>query len=67
MTGAVLQPLLLRDVQVASILGVHRNTIWNRVRQGRFPKPIKWDGITVWRRKDIEDFVEALGENGGPA
>lgn len=67
MTGAVLQPLLLRDVQVASILGVHRNTIWNRVRQGRFPKPIKWDGITVWRRKDIEDVVEALGENGGPA
>ncbi|MFJ1292376.1 helix-turn-helix transcriptional regulator [Paracoccus yeei] len=57
-----LEPILLRDVQVAKLLGVHRNTIWNRVRQSRFPKPIKWEGLTVWRRRDIEEFVERLAD-----
>ncbi len=58
--------MLLRDVQIAQALGVHRNTIWNRVREGKFPAPIKWDGITVWRRADIEDFVGALIEGNQP-
>lgn len=53
-------PLLLRDVQVAEMLGVHRNTIWNRVKRGKFPKPIKWEGVTVWRRREVEKFVETL-------
>ncbi len=58
------QPLLLRDVQVAQMLGIHRNTVWNRVRQRKFPAPIKWDGLTVWRRQDIEAFVKALDGEG---
>lgn len=57
---AVLEPLLLRDTQVATLLGIHRNTVWNRVREGKFPAPIKWDGITVWRRKDVEAFIDSL-------
>ncbi len=57
---AAMDPILLRDVQVAQLLGVHRNTIWNRVRAGRFPKPIKWEGLTVWRRSDIDEFVNSL-------
>jgi hypothetical protein len=28
-----LTPLLLSDKQVATLLGCHRNTIWNRVRK----------------------------------
>lgn len=56
----VLDPILLRDVQVAQLLGVHRNTVWNRVRSGKFPKPIKWEGLTVWRRSDVESFVNSL-------
>lgn len=61
-----LEPVLLRDVQVAKVLGIHRNTVWNRVRQGKFPSPIKWDGLTVWRRQDIEAFVNAFTEGGQP-
>ncbi|MCV2864849.1 helix-turn-helix transcriptional regulator [Albidovulum sediminicola] len=53
-------PLLLSDKQVAKLLGCHRNTIWNRVRNDQLPSPIKWEGKTVWRRRDIEEFVAAL-------
>ncbi|HWL55995.1 MAG TPA: helix-turn-helix domain-containing protein [Paracoccus sp. (in: a-proteobacteria)] len=55
-----IQPLLLRNTQVTLMLGVHRNKVWNRVRAGKFPTPIKWEGMTVWHRKDVENFVEAL-------
>jgi predicted DNA-binding transcriptional regulator AlpA len=53
-------PLLLSDKQVAKLLGCHRNTIWNRVRNDQLPSPIKWEGKTVWRRRDIEEFVATL-------
>jgi predicted DNA-binding transcriptional regulator AlpA len=52
--------LLLRDTQVAEMLGVHRNTVWNRVRSGDFPPPIKWSGLTRWHRKAVEEFIESL-------
>jgi predicted DNA-binding transcriptional regulator AlpA len=54
------QPLLLNVNQVAALLGCHRNTIWNRARRNLLPPPIKWEGKTVWRRQDIEDFVDSL-------
>jgi prophage regulatory protein len=54
-------PLFLSVNQVAELLGCHRNTIWNRVRSGQMPKPEKFGGKTVWRRAEIERFVETLG------
>jgi predicted DNA-binding transcriptional regulator AlpA len=54
------QPLLLNVNQVAALLGCQGNTIWNRVRSNLLPPPIKWEGKTVWRRQDIEDFVDSL-------
>jgi predicted DNA-binding transcriptional regulator AlpA len=52
---------LLWNVQdCANAMSCHPNTIWNRVRAGNFVQPIKWDGKTVWRRSDVENFVERL-------
>ncbi len=56
------EPILLRAHQVAALLGVHVNTVWNRARAGKMPKPVKWEGITVWRRSDIEAFVANLAD-----
>ncbi|QBF32309.1 AlpA family transcriptional regulator [Thalassococcus sp. S3] len=54
-------PILLLSVQqVATMLGCHKNTVWNRSGTDTFPKPIKWGGKTVWRRSDIEAFVDQL-------
>ena len=44
----------------AAACGVHPNTIWKRAKAGTFPKPIKWEGTTAWRRKDVERFFEQL-------
>lgn len=54
------EPLLLNVNQVAELLGCHRNTIWNRVRSGDMPQPVKFGGKTVWRRSEIEKFAEML-------
>lgn len=53
-------PLLLSDKQVADLLGCHRNTIWNRVKNGQMPKPIRWEGKTVWPHKVIIEYVDNL-------
>jgi predicted DNA-binding transcriptional regulator AlpA len=58
--GVPLQPLLLRDTQVAEVLSISRKTVWNRVKSGALPKPIKWQGVTVWRMSDLQDFVSKM-------
>jgi excisionase family DNA binding protein len=52
--------MLLRVNQVAEILGIGRTTVWKYAKEGKLPKPIKWQGNTVWRVKDLEEFVEGL-------
>lgn len=55
-------PLLLRVGQVAALLGVSVNTVWNRAKAGKLPKPVKWEGVTVWKRAEIEAFVNSLAD-----
>lgn len=56
-------PVLVRVNQVAAMLSVSPRTVWNRVKEGELPGPIKWNGITVWRVKDLQDFAEQLGKD----
>jgi len=53
-------PLLIRDTQVAELLNVSRQTVWNRVRSGVLPKPIKFGGCTRWRVSDIKNYIDQL-------
>lgn len=57
---AAIQPALLRAKGVAEYLSISRQTVWNWVKAGRLPEPIKVEGATVWRRADIDKFVESL-------
>ena len=54
-------PRLLNVNQVADLLGCHRNTVWNHVRNEQMPKPNKFGGKTVWLRATIEEFIETIG------
>lgn len=54
------EKLLWTVTDCATACGVHRNTIWKRAKAGAFPKPIKWEGTTVWRREDVERFFKRL-------
>lgn len=45
------------------LIPVGKSTWWNGVKSGRFPKPVEdhklGPRITVWRRKDIYDFISS--------
>ena len=55
-------PLLVRAPVAARMLAISRSTLWSRVKEGRCPRPIRWDGCTVWRVRDLEAFVDDLGD-----
>ena len=55
-------PLLVRANDAAAMLGISRSTLYARIQKGRAPAPISWDGTTVWRVSDIEDFVNRLAD-----
>lgn len=49
--------------QVANRFGVSVATIWRWARQDDFPKPVKIsERATRWRRADIEQHEERLGD-----
>lgn len=48
----------VRIQTILSIVPVCRNTWWNGVRDGRFPKPVKLGpNITAWRAEDIRALI----------
>ena len=51
---------LLRVNGVAEVLGVCKSTIWNLVKDGRFPKPKKINNAAVWKMSDIQTYIKEL-------
>jgi predicted DNA-binding transcriptional regulator AlpA len=53
---------LLRLPQVLELVPVSKSTLWNMVKEGRFPKPVKLsERCTCWRAADVYGFVDGLG------
>ncbi|MDE1008874.1 MAG: AlpA family transcriptional regulator [Paraburkholderia fungorum] len=49
---------ILRRKQVEQVVGLSRSTIYQRIKDGTFPKPIPLGGRLVgWRASDIELFL----------
>ena len=49
--------------QILPFLPIGKSTVWNWVKQGKFPQPIKLSPtITVWRNHDIHAWLQAQGE-----
>jgi len=45
---------------IPAIVPVSKATIWNWIKQGKFPKPIKLSkGVTAWRVEDIREYINA--------
>ena len=50
--------LLLRDAEVAALLGIARSTLWAWVKEGGFPSPVRLAANTVrWPRSEVEAGV----------
>lgn len=51
-----------REKQVRQIIPISKATLWNWVKDGKFPAPIKLsENITVWRNRDVLAWLEAQG------
>ncbi|MCZ8133419.1 MAG: helix-turn-helix domain-containing protein [Rhodobacteraceae bacterium] len=51
---------LLKDREVAALLGCSVCTIWRRAADGKIPAPVKLGGLTRWRASDIEALIDGL-------
>lgn len=46
------------------LIGVSDKTIWQWVKQGQFPAPIKLsDGVTVWRMSEVLEWINSQTTN----
>lgn len=57
--------LLLTAEQTLELLGgdISARSLWRWSAKGIFPKPVHLGGRTLWKRKDVEQFVlEADGD-----
>lgn len=49
--------LLLKDTEVAALLGIGRTTVWLYVSKRILPEPIKLGRSARWRRSEIEAAI----------
>ena len=45
---------------IPPIIPVKKSCWWDGVKTGRFPKPVKLGGCTMWRVEDIRDFIHRM-------
>lgn len=56
--------LLLKDTEVAEMLGLSRAFVWQSAARGKFPKPIKIGGAARWHASEIDAFVASRPRSG---
>lgn len=55
----------LRIWQVSSITGMGKSTIWEKSKDGTFPKPTRVSSrITVWNAEEIKSWLEHQSKSG---
>ena len=50
---------LIRDDDVAEMLGCSTATIWRRVADGTLPAPVRFGGLSRWSQSEIVSVIEA--------
>lgn len=48
---------LLRVKQLIKLLSISKSTIYGWIKDDKFPKGTKINGITVWREGEINDWI----------
>jgi prophage regulatory protein len=53
-------PRFVRIRELSTILPISKASIWRKVKNGTFPKPVKLsEGITAWDMDDIESYISS--------
>ena len=52
-----------RLTQVLHARGIGKTCLWDGIKEGRFPKPVKISPrVSVWRVEDIREFINSYAE-----
>lgn len=51
--------LLIRDRELAALLGCSRALVWRLNSAGRIPQPVRVGGLTRWRVDEVRAWVAA--------
>lgn len=55
---------LLRISDVSKKTTLAKSTLWLKIAQGQFPKPIKLSpAISVWKQSDIDAWIDERSKN----
>lgn len=66
MTKASEATVFLRLPQVLELIPIGRSTLWQKIKDGTFPKQIKLGAKTsVWKASDVYAYIERMSANGG--
>lgn len=53
---------MLRLKQVLELVPVSKSTIWDWVKKGMFPQPIRLGSkTTCWKMSDIQQYLQSAG------
>jgi prophage regulatory protein len=59
---------ILRRPEVEKLVGLSRSTIYSRLEQGTFPKPIPLGGRLVgWLEQDVQNWLQERIKDAGRA
>jgi prophage regulatory protein len=55
----------LRIDEVLKFYPVAKSTLWQAVKDGKFPKPVKLsERVTAWRAEDIRELIKSKSQGG---
>lgn len=49
------------DPPIPALIPISKSTLWNWVKSGRFPRPVKLGPrVTAWRVSELRDLIDNL-------
>lgn len=52
-----------RKAGIPALYPVSKTTLWLRIREGKFPKPVKLSpGVTAWRVEEVRALLEQAAQ-----
>lgn len=57
---------LLSESDVLGRIPVHRSTLWRRIQDGTFPKPISLGDRSFWRSDEVTAYIDWLTQQSRP-
>lgn len=59
-TPSIDAPTLWRVKHLTAKLQIGKSTLWRWVGEGRFPQPVRFGRVTVWRDADVKTWLDSL-------